>query len=469
MRSNIKLIIFDLDGVLVDSCDMHYLALNTAIEQIAGKKYVISKQEHLTTFNGLNTKTKLQMLTENKNLNPQLHDDINKLKQSITLHMFNHFEPNQQKINLLKHLIELGYTLHCASNCKKQSLYLILTKLGLFNYFSNILSNEDITYPKPAGEIYLRSMAYANASPNETLIIEDSFIGLTAAKKSGAHIYMVKNSIDVTIENIMNAIKYYEYPVGGIVSKTMFQKNINIVIPMAGNGSRFSTAGYKDPKPLIDIFGKPMISWVIQNIGIDANYIFITKKDHYQQYNLESLLKCMVPNCKIIQLDHTTQGAACTVLMAEEYINNDSPLLMANSDQWLDWNSEEFIFNFLVKEKDSDVKVSTFISDGSKKWSYVNVDDDNFVNNVKEKDPISEYGTTGIYMWKRGKDFVRCAKKMIDSNKRTNNEFYVAPVINELIEEGGKVTKEECQLFWSLGVPEDLEYFKKHHLYSFSN
>lgn len=462
MRSYIKLIIFDLDGVLVDSCDTHYLALNEAIKKIAGKEYVITKKEHVTIYNGLNTTSKLNLLTKNKNLPLELHNDINKFKQSMTLEMFKHYTPNNEKIQLLTRLKQAGYIVCCASNCKKASLTLILEKLGLIDFFSQILSNEDVKNPKPAGDIYLKCIMNEHMSPNETLVIEDSFIGLSAARRSGAHICMVNNSSEVTFDKIIDTIKYYQDQMNGTLTKTMFEKKINVVIPMAGNGSRFANVGYKDPKPLINIFDKPMISWVVHNIGIDANYIFITKKEHYNQYNLESVLKCMVPNCTIIQLDKTTEGAACTVLTATEFIDNDNPLLIANSDQWLDWDSEEFIFNFLLKEKDSVVKVSTFISDGSKKWSYVNVNENNNVIDVKEKDPISCYGTTGIYMWKRGKDFVRCANKMIAKNKRTNNEFYVAPVINEIIEEGGIVTKEECDHFWSLGVPEDLDYFTQH-------
>jgi len=111
MRSKIKLIIFDLDGVLVDSCNLHYIALNTAIEQIAGKEYIISKKEHLTIYNGLNTSTKLQLLTTYKNLSPDLHNDINKFKQSITLEMFKHYTPDQKKIQLLTQLQNMGYTL----------------------------------------------------------------------------------------------------------------------------------------------------------------------------------------------------------------------------------------------------------------------------------------------------------------------------------------------------------------------
>jgi HAD superfamily hydrolase (TIGR01509 family) len=452
-----------LDGVLTDSCDLHYITLNKAIEQIAGSIYQITREEHIHQYNGFNTVTKLKLLSEKKNLPWDLHASINALKQELTLHEFQTYKEDHDKIELLTRLQTLGYKLCCASNCKKASLHLILQKLGFLKFFSHILSNEDVEFPKPDGDIYLKCILLEKMSPQETIIIEDSFIGLMAAKKSGAYISHVRNSKEVTLSRILHDIHYYQDSFNGIVRKTMFRQMINVVIPMAGNGSRFASVGYKHPKPLIDVFGRPMISWVIQNIGIDAHYIFICKKDHYDHYHLDSLLHSLVPKCTIIQLDKTTEGAACTVLTAKDIIDNDHPLIIANSDQWLDWNSEEFIFNFLIKETYSSVKVSTFLSDGSQKWSYVHINDQHFVDFVKEKDPISIYGTTGIYMWRKGSDFVRSANKMILSNKRTNNEFYVAPVINEIIEEGALVTKEECKRFWSLGVPDDLHYFLTHY------
>jgi dTDP-glucose pyrophosphorylase len=168
---------------------------------------------------------------------------------------------------------------------------------------------------------------------------------------------------------------------------------------MAGDGSRFAKVGYKDPKPMIDVFGKPMISWVVENMEIDANYIFVVKQQHEQRYNLRKILKSIVPECKIVEVKETTQGAACTVLLAEEYIDNDLPLLMANSDQWLEWDCEQFVLDFLLRDKSHSVRISTFPSDGSPKWSYAATDENGYVTDVNEQQTIRNHGSTGVYLW----------------------------------------------------------------------
>ena len=105
---------------------------------------------------------------------------------------------------------------------------------------------------------------------------------------------------------------------------------MNIVVPMAGAGSRFEKAGYSFPKPLIEVKGQPMIAKVVENLDLQGTYIFLVQKAHYQQYNLESLLKMIAPGCKIVQIDGVTEGAACTVLKAKEFIDNDEQLIIAN-------------------------------------------------------------------------------------------------------------------------------------------
>lgn len=231
---------------------------------------------------------------------------------------------------------------------------------------------------------------------------------------------------------------------------------------MAGDGSRFAKVGYKDPKPMIDVFGKPMISWVVENMEIDANYIFIVKKEHEERYNLRKILKSIVPDCNIVEVEKTTEGAACTVLLSENFIDNDNPLLMANSDQWLEWDCEQFLIDFLIRDLSHSVRISTFASDGSAKWSYAALNEGGYVTDVKEKEPISDYGSTGVYLWRRGSDFVKYAKQMISNNRRTRGEFYVAPVIKEAIDDGHLVSVDNCKRFWSLGVPDDLDYFHEH-------
>ena len=121
-------------------------------------------------------------------------------------------------------------------------------------------------------------------------------------------------------------------------------KKMNVLIPMSGAGSRFAQAGYTFPKPLIDVNGKPMIQVVVENLNIEGTYIFVVQKEHREKYNLDSLLSLIAPGCKIVEVDGITEGAACTTLLAKDYINNNQPLIMANSDQFLEWNSNEFMY-----------------------------------------------------------------------------------------------------------------------------
>ena len=124
-------------------------------------------------------------------------------------------------------------------------------------------------------------------------------------------------------------------------------KKINVLIPMAGAGSRFSNAGYTFPKPLIEVNGKPMIELVIDNLNIDANFIYIVSKEHRKKYNLDSLLNLITPNCSIIETEGLTEGAACTTLLAEKLINSETPLLIVNSDQFIEWDSVKTIEKML--------------------------------------------------------------------------------------------------------------------------
>ena len=232
---------------------------------------------------------------------------------------------------------------------------------------------------------------------------------------------------------------------------------MNIVVPMAGAGSRFEKAGYSFPKPLIEVKGQPMIAKVVENLDLQGTYIFLVQKAHYQQYNLESLLKMIAPGCKIVQIDGITEGAACTVLKAKEFIDNDEQLIIANSDQWIKWNSFETISSF----NDADGGILTFKS-VHPKHSFAKVDGHGYVTEVAEKNPISSDATVGIYHWKRGSDWVKYAEQMLGKNIRTNNEFYVCPVYNEAIQAGLKIKAGLVDEMWGMGTPEELNNFLIH-------
>ena len=234
---------------------------------------------------------------------------------------------------------------------------------------------------------------------------------------------------------------------------------MKIVVPMAGAGSRFETAGYTFPKPLIEVRGEPMIAKVVKNLNLQGQYIFLVQKTHYEKYNLQSLLTLIAPNCKIVQIDGLTEGAACTVLRAKAHINNNEPLIIANSDQYIKWNSLETISSFNAKDNDGGILSFTSVHP---KHSFARVDSDGYVIEVSEKNPISNNATVGIYHWSKGSDFVRYAEQMISKNIRTNNEFYICPVYNEAIRDGKKIKLSAVDEMWGMGTPEELNNFLTH-------
>jgi beta-phosphoglucomutase-like phosphatase (HAD superfamily)/dTDP-glucose pyrophosphorylase len=438
MKAMIKLIIFDLDGVLLDFCEVHYEALNDAIREISGQSFCITRDEHDTTYNGRSTRAKLAMLKENKGLSSELFEKIFVRKQELTVSAVSKVSKSNVLYSMLTRLLNDGYKTVCATNCIRATLDAALDALGISNLFTFTVSNEDVVNPKPDPEIYKLCHMKAGVTANETLIFEDSPIGLKAARESGSKVVCVPTPSCLTEEFVMSALR-----------------PITIVIPMAGNGSRFINAGYTDPKPLISVNGKPMISWVVDNLAVPgAQFIFIIRADYPQ--SCKEYLRSIAPECLIIVVEKVTEGAACTVLLAKNNINNDTPLLIANSDQFIEFDVGEFVNSFL--SSDTDGKISTFDGNRHPKWSYAAVNY-GYVTEVREKDPFSDHATTGVYMWRRGSDFVRFAEQMISKNIRVNNEFYTVPVYNEAIADGLKITIEGCKRMWGLGVPEDLEYF----------
>lgn len=248
-----------------------------------------------------------------------------------------------------------------------------------------------------------------------------------------------------------------ETAAGAAVIPKWQNKRMNVLIPMAGRGSRFEAQGYTLPKPLIDVCGKPMIQVVVENLGLDARFIFVVQKDHRDKYNLDVLLNVLAPGCTVLETDGVTEGAACTSLLARAYIDTGDPLIFANSDQFVEWNPLEFMYK--MQETGCDGGIATFHA-SDPKWSYAEVEPDTqMVRRVAEKNPISTHATVGFYYWKHGHDFVKYADQMIAANIRVNNEFYVCPVFNEAIQDGKRIVTFEIDRMWGLGTPEDLGIF----------
>ncbi|ATR84277.1 glycosyl transferase family 2 [Pseudomonas sp. HLS-6] len=237
---------------------------------------------------------------------------------------------------------------------------------------------------------------------------------------------------------------------------------LQIIIPMAGAGSRFAVAGYKDPKPLIPIHGVPMIKVVIDNLTPDCEhkFIFICQAKHVADYGLKEKLNTWAPNCEIIELDGITEGAACTVYAAKNLIDNDHPVMIANSDQYVDMDINTYLQ--AMDEACADGLIMTMKANDPK-WSFVGFNDSGLINRVIEKEVISDEATVGIYNFRYGKQLISAIKSMFEKDLRVNGEFYVAPAYNEIIEQNTKVIHycigSEGQGMYGLGIPADLELF----------
>jgi HAD superfamily hydrolase (TIGR01509 family) len=444
----IKLVIFDLDGVLVEAKQIHYDALNKAL----GEQYSISWDEHLSIYDGLKTNQKLDMLTAKKGLPSSLHKQVWEDKQKFTLEALSNLKPNPQLQVCIDMLISDGYKLAVCSNSIRKTVLTVLSKFDIIDRFDLIISNEDVTNSKPHPEMYWKAMSMMKCLPEEALIVEDSPYGLLAANRSKANVMRVASPKEITYINIsrhLNKKKMNNTP-------KWKDEKLNVLIPMAGAGSRFEQAGYTFPKPLIEVNGKPMIQVVVENLNLDANHIYVVQRAHRERYNLDILLNLITPGCKIVEVDGLTEGAACTALLAKELINSDAPLFFANSDQFVEWDSNEFMYK--MQETNADGGIVTFKATHPK-WSFAKINEQGLVTEVAEKNPISDNATVGYYYWKHGSDFVKYAEQMIDKNTRVNNEFYVCPVFNEAIEDGREIRTFDADGMWGLGTPEDLNHY----------
>ena len=230
---------------------------------------------------------------------------------------------------------------------------------------------------------------------------------------------------------------------------------------MAGEGSRFAKEGYTFPKPLIDVNGRPMIQVVVENLDFDATYIFLVRKEHLQRYSGLKTTLDRITNGKfqIVEVDGLTEGAACTTLLAKHLINDDDELLIANSDQVMSYSIENFK---LMKSLTSVDGIIFTFNALHPKWSFVKVNSRGIITELQEKNPISNIATCGVYWYKKGSDYVKYTEQMINKNIRVNNEFYVAPVYNEYINDGKTLIPFYVDEMNGIGTPEDLNtYLKK--------
>jgi len=204
----IKAVLFDLDGVLVDATEWHYDALNRALGLFG---YNISRYEHLTTYNGLPTRKKLEMLSVEKNFPRGLHPITNKIKQKYTREeILRNCTPVFEKEFMVHQLKREGYKIACCSNSIRESVELMLRGSGIIDLFDFICSNEDVKHPKPNPEMYLCAFKKFKLKPKDCVIIEDAGHGIEAAKRSGGHLCQVTGFSDVDYPRIHSFIQSVE-------------------------------------------------------------------------------------------------------------------------------------------------------------------------------------------------------------------------------------------------------------------
>jgi NDP-sugar pyrophosphorylase family protein len=238
---------------------------------------------------------------------------------------------------------------------------------------------------------------------------------------------------------------------------------LNIVVPMAGRGSRFAREGYALPKPLIPVHGVPMIRLVIDNLrpACEHRFVFLCLREHLRDHAVEARLRQWAPGCQVLSVDRTTEGAACTVLLAKDLIDNGDPLMIANSDQYVDADIERYLG--AMETSRADGLIMTMRSDDPK-WSFVRFDPAGRIVEVVEKEVVSNEATVGIYNFREGRRFVDAAQEMIGKDLRVNGEFYVAPAYNQMIARGLQIVHfnvgAEMHGMYGLGIPSDLRRFE---------
>jgi dTDP-glucose pyrophosphorylase len=231
----------------------------------------------------------------------------------------------------------------------------------------------------------------------------------------------------------------------------------NVVIPMAGAGSRYANAGYEMPKPLIDVDGMTMVQRAVWGSGIGGRTIYVVQSKHSEKYNLKELLPTFTPDLEVVvvEVDGVTEGAAASVLAAKDYINNEDLLVICDSDGIVSWDPNRFLID-AGEGRHLDGSIAVFPGSGDR-WSYVATNENGMVSEVAEKNPISDQACAGVYYWRKGCDFVSYAERMIADNVRENNEFYVSLVYNEAIKNSKAIGVYQVDGFTSLGTPEDLK------------
>ena len=229
-------------------------------------------------------------------------------------------------------------------------------------------------------------------------------------------------------------------------------------MPMAGKGLRLVDAGFEKPKPLVEIKNKTIMEWSINSLNLDEKFIFCTKQEHIEKFEIDSKLREIINDCEIVPISYDTHGTVDTILNARKLIDNDEELLITDADHYVEWDHE--FFNQNIRKRDIDGCTMVYPKPKiNEAYSFVKLDDDGFVIESAEKIPISSIATVGIHYFKKGSDFVKYADEMIRRNLTVKNEYYVTPVFNIFVENNKKIVTMPVKQMWPLGSKDELNDF----------
>lgn len=444
-------LLFDLDGVLVDFASLHERAFISAWNNCC-PGYTIDHAFHLLYLEARSTRAKIDICCKIFSYMAPA-DRIFAEKQALTDRLLDTEPVYPATTRAILWAKAAGYKLAVCSNSIRSTVMKSLRRLALADVFDVVLSNEDVERPKPSPEIYLKAMGQLGVAASDCIIFEDSAVGRAAAaaalSQEQGRVIPIVNAQDMTQE-LLEVVCSNTYP--------PVPPKINLVIPMAGIGSRFQKEGYTVPKPFLPVFGKPMYRWVIDNMMPKTPEWKERVSVHVLVREEQAPLFESDKGIHIHTVPKLTEGAACTVLTIRDIINTDAPLIIANSDQFLEWDADSFYLSLLHPGFAG--VISTFVQPdlSDVRWSYARLDADRRVVEVAEKKVISHFATTGIYGWSRGSAFVAAADAMIAANVRVNGEFYVCPVYN-FMPAAAAIRTHNCKKMWGLGVPTDYENF----------
>jgi HAD superfamily hydrolase (TIGR01509 family) len=459
--NRVQLVVFDLDGVLVDSRDLHYEALNAAIEAEAGTQYVITRAEHESIYDGLSTNQKLRLMSLTKELPLEAHARIWQRKQELTdVLVRQQLAPVAHVTQLLQQLKRCGYPVAVASNCIRSSVRNILDSIGLLPYIDACFSNEDVAHAKPEPDIYIKACASFGLQPHQALVVEDSTKGFEAALRAGCHLLKVDGTASVTAAAVFRRLQEVDAaPVP-----------ITVVIPLAGNSPQAWLDGPESapaelPLFLTDVRGRPALEWAVRSIKsarFPMRFVFVVKDAQAAALKLESM--CVKATgyepTTVVRARAETLGALKTVLQARQLLAPGAPLLIFDGSHIVDWRAGGCVDDVLCSRADGAV---TVCSSSDPRWSYVRMQSNsNAVLEVHEKIAVSNSACSGLYFWRRAADFLEAADAVVAADTRTRGLFFLAPTFNHTIRGGAAVEAVPIAQTWSLRTASEVSFFAEH-------